>query len=480
MLALRCVPAWFVAGLLAIGLVFGLSSGSANAARGSFREDEVRFNSAGVTLEGTVLVPDGERRKPAMALVHGAGSGPRDSYRREAEAFARGGIITFIYDKRTEGYSGFDRSFDLLAGDAVAAVHALQDLPYVDPEAVGLWGLSEGAWVVPLAAARSDEVAFVVLVAATGVPPAQQHSWNLENELRRQGVSGSMVKAVARTSVRLIVDAGLFAEANHDPVEPLEHVRQPVLALWGEKDRIEPPAESARILQEALERGGNLRYTIRFFPDAEHELHTSPDGFKQLDDFAPGYVDTVTSWVNEVARGEAPGPSIAGPVPEQNRLSRPLAPLAWWESGWVQLGAFALPVLAFTAYLAAAFGAMLPRRVLEPSFGAPQPTTRWVRRWARWLAGAGLVAMLCFVVYIGFLMFTTASAVGPVVVGRPLPWLALQIFALTIGAAILGLTVSWWSIRQMVSGAEQAQLGIVLTGGVVFVAWATYWGILVP
>jgi dienelactone hydrolase len=474
-LPLRGVHAWLVAGLLAIGLVFGLSARPANAAPGGFSEEEVRFKSAGVTLEGTVLVPDGEGHKPAMALVHGAGPHTRQDYRAEAEAFARGGIVTLIYDKRTKGYSGFERSYDLLASDALAAVNALQGLPYVDPDAVGLWGLSEGAWVVPIAASRSDEVGFVVLVAATGVSPAQQTSWALETAMRHQGVSGSMIKAVSRTWIRVLVDADMFAEANYDPVPVLERVDQPVLALWGEKDRVEPPAESARILREALERGGNTHYMIRFFPNTEHGLHSSPDGFDIREHLAPGYPETATSWVKDVARGEAPGPSAQEP-PSQDHYSRPITPLAWWESEWVQLGAMMLTVLAFATYPAAG----LTRSSRGRQHAAAESSVQRVRRWALLLSGAGLAALLGFVGYTHFLMFTNASAVGPVILSRALPWLLLQALALTTAASILALAASWWSVRKMVRGAERVRIGILLAGSVVFVAWAAYWGLLVP
>jgi dienelactone hydrolase len=478
-------PARRMVGLLVLVFLVGFAFGPARAASAadSFSEEEISFRSGKVTLHGTILVPEeasSGRKKPAIALVHGAGPHTREDYRAEAEAFARGGIVTLIYDKRTKGYSGFDRSYELLADDALAAVNALQNRSYVDRDAVGLWGLSEGAWVVPIAASRSDEVAFVVMVAATGVPPAQQTSWALETALRHQGVSGSMIKAVSHTGIRVLVDADMFAEAKYDPVPVLERIDQPVLALWGEKDRVEPPAESARIVQGALERGGNTRYTIRFFPDADHGLHSSPDGFKQLDSFAPGYFDTVISWVKEVARGEEPGPSIAGPVPEQARPSRPLAPLSWWESGWVQLGAFALPALAFASYLAVAFGVALARLVLKRPYAAPEQKTLQARRWARLLSGAGLAAVLGFVGYSNFLMSTVASSVGSVVAGRSLPWLALQALALTTAASILALAVSWWSARAGMRGAERVRIGSLLAGGVVFVAWAAYWGLLVP
>ena len=469
--------------LLLLALVVGYGAPS-HAADDGLREEAVRFESGGVTLHGTVLVPEQASlpdRKPAIALVHGAGPHTREDQRDEAAAFARNGIVTLIYDKRSEGYSQIERSYELLADDALAAADALRgDHPEVDPDGVGLWGLSEGGWVVPIAAARPEgreAVDFVVLVAASGVPPARQHAWNLENNLRHQGVSGSMVEAIARTGTRLLVGAGLFAEANHDPVAPLEHVRQPVLALWGEKDRIQPPAESARILREALERSGNTSYEIRFFPDAEHGLRSSPDGFATSEQLAPGYAETVTSWVKEAARGEAPGRSIAGPVPEQARPSRPLPPLAWWESAWVQLGAIAVSALALASYPATAMVHSLRRPMLRLADAKPDLPAR---RFARGLAFAGLAAILGFVGYFGFLTFTAASAAGPVVAGRPIPWLALQALAVAACLSTVLLAATWRSTTRASTGVERSRIGILLLGGAVFVVWAAYWGLLSP
>jgi uncharacterized protein len=449
----------------------------------ALREEAVRFESPGATLHGAVLVPDGSSstgRKPAVALVHGAGPHPRDDQRDEAEAFARQGIVTLIYDKRTEGYSQIERSYELLADDALAAVDVLRDHPEVDSDAVGLWGLSEGAWVVPIAASDPEgreAVDFVILVAASGVPPARQHSWNLENNLRHQGVSGSMVEAISRTGTRLLVGAGVFAEADHDPVEPLERMRQPVLALWGGKDRIQPPAESARILRKALEKGGNARYEIRFFPDAEHGLRSSPDGFVVGEQLVPRYAETVATFVEDVERGEAPGPSIVGKIPEQARSSQPLPPLALWESAWMQLGAVAMSTLAFALYPASTF--VLRLRVGAPEHRASQPDllTRW---FARVLAFTGLGAILGFVAYFGFLAFTAASAVGPVVAGRSVPWLVLQALAVAACVSTVLLAATWRSSIKASTAVERTRTVILLVGGVVFLTWAAYWDLLSP
>jgi uncharacterized protein len=477
--------------IVLVTLLLALTGGSgstthATNADDGISEEEIRFESGDVTLHGTVLVPNeaSPGRRPAMALVHGSGPGPRELRRSDAEAFTRRGIVTLIYDKRTEGYSESglgERSYELLAQDALAAVRALRAHPEVDPDAVGLWGRSEGGWVAPLAANRSEEVAFVVLVGASGVSPASQVSWFLESKLRHLGVSGSMVEAVSHTGIRVQVGTDGFAEAYHDPVEPLERLRQPVLAMWGEKERVVPPVESARIVQGALERSGNERYTLRFIPDADHGLYSSPDGFVPGAAPAPEYPETVGSWVEQVVGGQEPGPSVAGPTPKQARPSHPVTPLAWWESGWVQLGAMGLPALAFASYPAIAFGAALARLARGRPYEGLEATTMRVRRWAPWLAGAGLATILGFVGYFAFLTFTAVSAVGPVIAGRPIPWLALQALSVaTCAFTVLLAAASWRSAPKVLAGAERARIGVLLAGGTVFAAWAVYWGLLWP
>ena len=467
----------------ALAMVLGsVGPATAEDGTGGIVEEEVSFRSGAVTLRGTIFVPDGAASLPAVALVHGSGPGPRGQLRREAEAFAREGIAVLIYDKRTRGYSGSglgERSYDLLADDALAAVGALRRHPAVDPGSVGLWGLSEGGWVVPLAANRSDDVAFVVLVGASGVPPARQVSWYLENELRHRGVSGSMVGAVARTGIRVQAGTGGMAEADHDHVRPLERLRQPVLALWGEKDRVVPPAESARVFQAALRSGRTGSRTIRFFPEAQHGLEYSPDGYTRSETLVRGYPEMVAGWIREVSRHEAPAPS-ADPPPPQPRISRPLEPLAWWESGWVQLGAMAVPILAFGLYVAATLGAALAHLLRGRKRGGSGTTNPLARRWARCAAVGGLATMLGFVLYFGFLLSTAGSVVGPVVAGRALPWLTLQALAAFTCVAGVLLAASWWRTPRKSTTSERTRNGVVLLGGVVFAMWAAYWGLLTP
>ncbi len=424
--------------------------------------DGVSFTSHGVTLHGTVVAPEGAVAAPGIVMVHGSGEHPRSDYRAEAEAFAKAGIATLVYDKRTDGYSLFERDYSVLADDALAAVQALRAHPGVDPARVGVWGLSEGGWVAPLAASKSKDVAFVVTVGANGVSPDRQQAWAFGTSLRRAGVTGSMVDMVASTNMRTLAGAGMFPEAGYDPVPVLEKVRQPVLGLWGELDRLTPPGEAVRIFRETLERTGNRQYTLKVFPRAQHGLRKTTDGFDKLDGFAPGYLDLVGTWVTGLQDG--PVQPSADPPPKQASESVALAPLAWYETPWLQLGVWALALLAFAAYpVTASFRRRKPVPLARP---------------ARWLASTGLLATAGFLAYYVALTTGGTQAPGPVLFGRTLPWLALQIIAIGVVVAGVFTAVSWWRLRNETSGG--VRVGLMLAGAVLFVPWAVHWGLLVP
>lgn len=424
--------------VLLAGVILAVTATAPPASAADVTNGDVTFANGGVTLHGTVVAPPGGTKLPGLVMVHGSGAHSRDDYRDQAEAFARQGIATLVYDKRTDGYSQFERSYSTLADDALAAVETLRKRPGVDPARVGVWGLSEGGWVAPLAASRSSDVAFVVTLGANGVEPSRQQSWAVENQLRRLGMTGSLVRMASSTMLRQLAGGGVFPEAHYDPVPVLKSLRQPVLGVWGAKDVLTPPGEALRIFRESV-----AHHTLRVFPDAQHQLRRTTDGFDKLPGYAPGYLELVGSWVNN-----PPTASTADAPPAQDRPSNAVTPLAWYESTWLQL--------AVLVFLLVAFGSGLVRRIARP---------------ARWLSATGLLAVLGFLVVDVVIQLTMGKGLGPVVAGRPLPWPALQLLSLGAVAATIGTAVAWWRHRGF-------RLGLLLAGGVVFVPWAVYWGLL--
>lgn len=432
---------------------------------------DVSFTGAGgLTLHGSVLAPARKGPpRPGVVLVTGSGSGvPREHLLTEATEFARRGLAVLIYDKRSAGYTRLRRDYSELAGDALGGLRALRAMPGVAPSKVGLWGLSEGGWVAPLAASRSAEAAFVIVVGGNAMTPIRQQNWNETSALRRAGVSGSLADRGKPALARLAGDAGLFAEAHFDAQDVLERVRQPLLGIWGEHDLQTPPEDNPPLFARALRRGGNTHYTFRFFAGADHGAHRTPDrGITRGPELAPGYADLVGTWVHDVTSGNPPEADAATP-PRQEYTSTELPPLRWWESRWVQLAAAVLFLVAFTGYPLVALVRRLRGRSVRP-----------VSRWARLLAGAGLAAAFGPVVYLFYLVAGAAPDPGPVLGGRPLPWLILQALAVAAVVAAVGTAVAWRRAAPVPRG-ERVRLGLLVAAGAAFVPWGLHWGVLSP
>ena len=358
---------------------------------GPIRREEVRIPVRDAVLEGTVLAPQELGPYPAVVFVHGAGPGRRSALLDHAEYLAESGIVALIYDKRTVGYSFANRDFELLAEDALAGVRLLRGRPDVDPHRVGLWGVSEGGWVVPIAAARSDEVAFAILVSAANVSPQSQALWALDHHLRRIEAPAGLRHTMAR-----MLSMGEFNYSRHDPVPSLRAVRQPVLALYGTDDNAIPVLQSSRVLERSLGEGGSDAYTIRFFGGADHDLRVG-------EGFAPGYLETMANWVLGLPLSAEPPPDerIAGSAPVQTH--RAIEPPAPPLDTPVFVGAFGL---AAAGYLAGPIAAVLERRRRGRGRIEPVPSARWtqIRRLLRWLAAAGISSALLTSALIGLVI----------------------------------------------------------------------------
>ena len=148
-------------------------------------------------LAGSLTLPE-RTPAPALVAVHGAEAATRSYalYEHLHAVLPPAGFAAVTFDRRGEGASTGEPSagrFDLLADDAIAVVEDVAALPEIDAARIGLWGISQGGWVAPLAATRSDRVAFLVLVASAGVSPAEQMRWAVPRQLRLAGYGDDAV-----------------------------------------------------------------------------------------------------------------------------------------------------------------------------------------------------------------------------------------------------------------------------------------------
>src|SRR5262245_19877419 len=150
-----------------------------------YHAEEVSYENrdAGITIAGTLTLPKTGGPFPVVLLI--TGSGPQD--RNEeimghkpfllwADYLTRRGIAVLRVDDRGVGGTGGkpgESTIEDHVGDALAGVAYLKTRADIHHGKIGLMGHSEGGLVAPAAAAKSKDVAFIVLLAGTGVDGEQ-------------------------------------------------------------------------------------------------------------------------------------------------------------------------------------------------------------------------------------------------------------------------------------------------------------------
>jgi pimeloyl-ACP methyl ester carboxylesterase len=285
-----------------------------------------------VELAGSLWLPPGEIS--AAVLMH-PGSGPSD---RDNDVFfppirarlLEAGIAVSSFDKRGVGGSTGhwqEAAIAEQAADAIACLDAVRADRSLGP--VGLYGHSQGGWVVVEAAARSADAAFVISSSGPGVTPERQERYATVAYMARAGIPASQVEEVGRYYDRVVslVRSGvsladarerlaedgfpqafeelslpvlpdheaewrfLAAMLDYNPRSALERIRVPVLALFGARDPITPVEESVAVFRDAV-RSDLLRIAV--FAGANHRLETGDPPV-----LADGYTETLVSFVLE-------------------------------------------------------------------------------------------------------------------------------------------------------------------------------------
>ena len=316
------------------------------------KHEDVRFSNGGVRLAGTLISPAAGGKRPAIILVHGSGAENRDYILPFARFLIRRGIAVFGYDKRGVGESTGDwhtASFDDLAGDVVAAFEYLKTRSDVDRAQIGLLGVSQAGWIMPLAAIRAKDLAFLISISGAGVPGAETTIDQAQNEMTADGMPPEVVEQIvslmklqnqfartgqgwdeyAATRAKLVARAraagvqwpppDLFPDTPdhpywgfikrlyfYDPAPTLRQLQVPTLALFGELDNNIVAEKNKAAWDAALKAGGNRDYALRVLPRANHYQWEAKVGsnaeMASLQRFVPEYFTTIQDWLGKHIR----------------------------------------------------------------------------------------------------------------------------------------------------------------------------------
>jgi dienelactone hydrolase len=260
------------------------------AANNTFQE--IEFVSGKIQLSGTIVYPNNVDIHSAVVFVHGSGKQTRSLH--WAERFASNGIVALVYDKRGVGLSGgeyeskqsvSEKNLELLAQDAAQAFNVLRKHPKTKNLSVGLTGISQAGWIVPLAAQKSDGVDFIVLWSGPVTKVSEEDIFSkYTTDLDGKQVS-SYAEALASRKHKYIWPDFLGRDTN--PLDSLAKLNISGLWVFGENDGSIPVDLSMQRISKLKKVGHKYDYVL--FSGVGHN--------NMNETFA-----TVADWINRLPR----------------------------------------------------------------------------------------------------------------------------------------------------------------------------------
>lgn len=318
--------------------------------------EEVEYTNpeSGLKLAGTLTIPKNAKNCPAVVLISGSGAQDRDETIFEhkpfaviADYFARNGIATLRVDDRGVGGSEGDiasSTSEDFAGDALAGIEFLKSKKAIAPQKIGLIGHSEGGLIAPIAAIRSDDVAFIVMMAGPGMVGEQILYEQNDLALKAAGMPDYAIQqnkvvqksifevlknepdsAKAVEQLRMKLSQGMYNGMNeqmqkaiddkiagvtspwfryfltYDPKPTLAKVKCPVLAINGTKD-VQVPVSNLKAIFDAVQSGGNSQVDTISFKNHNHLFQHCQTGavgeYSQIEEtIDPGVLETMKDWI---------------------------------------------------------------------------------------------------------------------------------------------------------------------------------------
>ena len=320
-----------------------------------YREEEATFTNLTVNtrLSGMLTIPAGPGPFPAVVLLSDAGPQDRDGTVGDfaplgllADFLTRRGVAVLRFDDRGAGKTGGTPAANTadLVSDAQAGLNFLRTRPEIDLSHLGLVGHGEGGNVALLAAAQPLPPAFVVALAAYGLPGRDIVVQQQATTLRTLGTEGNQIEAATKRQLAMLeiirqttdnaqaqaIVANMLKQNNaaidnataqssaaemtsaryryflaFNPVEKLTAVVCPVLLLNGTSDLTINADANLAALTKGLKLNKNV--TAKKLVGVNHLFQPDPSKWPVLNgqpqpNFSPEAQETVREWIMAQAK----------------------------------------------------------------------------------------------------------------------------------------------------------------------------------
>jgi len=304
--------------------------------------EEVRFRSGEFQLVGELSLPGGNGPYRAIVLIHSSGSQTRTSTPTSGlirQRFLDAGYAVLAWDKPGSGESTgeLDGEYETtqLASILADGVALLVEHPSIDSDHIGLWGLSQAGWVMPMALTMTNDVAFMIVVNGGGEDAIenQVYQWGrkaiclggTEEEtalIEEHGAPAlkaatyeeyrdamEVLLTIPKLSTYVGVQVEMAAEHNwvpwpreidafFDPIEVIGTTTIPILAIFAELDVQVDPVQGAAAYGAALERAGNAESHVEIISGVGHTLNEAEqNGCATGSGHSTRYLELIDEWI---------------------------------------------------------------------------------------------------------------------------------------------------------------------------------------
>jgi pimeloyl-ACP methyl ester carboxylesterase len=224
------------------------------------------------------------------------------------------------------------------ATDVEAGIACLKTRGEINPRKIGLIGHSEGGVIAPMVAARNKDVAFIVMMAGTGVRgdevlvaqgeaieiasgkspeeaaknaakekemltlvETEKDEALLEKELKEK-LAGEVPEPLIGSQIKQVTSPWFRFFLTYDPASALRKVTCPVLAINGSLDKQVLPTQNLPPIREALKQAGNRHVEVDELPGLNHLFQPaktgSPSEYAEIEEtISPVALEKMSTWI---------------------------------------------------------------------------------------------------------------------------------------------------------------------------------------
>ncbi len=210
------------------------------------RRIEIPFESS--RLVGVLRLPAGAGPHPVMIMIPGLDSA-KEELRSTEDLFLERGIATVSVDGPGQGEAEYDLA---IRGDwevpGAVIIDRVSAEDGIDPDRIGVWGVSLGGYYAPRVASGDDRVRACIALAG---PYSFADDWDSRPVLTREAFRVRSKSPDMETARRKAGELTLAGRARL--------IKCPLLAVMGKLDRLIPWQHAQRLVDEA---GGDARLLL--------------------------------------------------------------------------------------------------------------------------------------------------------------------------------------------------------------------------